>query len=198
MADVSPVSLETLAPWGSDLLDPQRIMTAAELLRDSTHAKGYELVEGRLIRLSPTGGIHGLLSGRIARVIGNYVDAHHLGAVLGAETGFIIARNPDSVLAPDVAFVVASRQVNIEGYLPFAPDLAVEVASPDQYKPEMATKAQKWLAAGTQLVWIVWFKTQQVDVWQPNQPMLTLHASDMLDGYTVLPGFTLLVSKVFD
>jgi Uma2 family endonuclease len=192
MADIAPISLAALAPWGASMPDPQRIMTADELLHDTANEKGYELVQGRLIKMSPTGRIHGLISMRCGAALLAYADAHQLGEVYGAETGFLLSRNPDTVLAPDVAFVQASRVPTgptAEGFLPLAPDLAVEVASPDQYRPEMARKAGDWLAAGARMVWIFWPKRKEVDVWQPGQAMVTLHADDMLDGGAVLPGF---------
>lgn len=200
MADLAPISLDTLAPWGASMPEPQRIMTADELLHDTAYEKGYELVQGRLIKMSPTGGIHGFIVGDATRIIGEFVAANQLGRICGAETGFLISRNPDTVLAPDIAFVQASRVPTgptAEGFLPLAPDLAVEVASPDQYRPKMAAKARDWLAAGVSMVWIFWPKRKEIDVWQPGQPMVTRKATDTLDGGSVLPGFQHPVSGFF-
>ena len=83
--------------------------------------------------------------------------------------------------------------------VPVAPDLAAEVASPNQYKPGMAKKAQRYLAAGTQLVWIIWPKPHEIDVWRPGdtQPTQTLSVGETLDGGPVLPGFTYPVGDLF-
>jgi Uma2 family endonuclease len=82
---------------------------------------------------------------------------------------------------------------------PFAPDLAVEVTSPAQYRPAMKAKAERYLAGGTALVWIVWPKRRQVDVWRPGdtQPSATLGDGDMLDGENVVPGFSYPVASLF-
>ena len=80
-----------------------------------------------------------------------------------------------------------------------APDLAAEFASPNQYRPEMADKARRYLQAGVRLVWVVWRRYRQVDVWRPgaDQPVQTLGEADVLDGLDVLPGFTHPVADLF-
>ena len=104
-------------------------MTAEELIEVSNDDYKYELVEGELIRMAPTGGEHGVLTIRLGRLLDEYVEAHELGLVCGAETGFVLRRTPDTVRAPDVSFV-AKERVPTTGvpktYWPFAPDLAVE------------------------------------------------------------------------
>jgi len=80
-----------------------------------------------------------------------------------------------------------------------APDLAVEAASKSQFLPEMAAKARDWLTAGVRLVWFVWPRTKQVDVWLPgNQnPARTLKIGDALDGLDVVPGFSHPLADLF-
>jgi Uma2 family endonuclease len=204
MADPTPnpITLAALAPWGAALADPERIMTAEELLLMGDASVGYELIAGRLVKMSPTGGRHGNIESRLDRVLGNYIDSHDLGVLLAGEPGFILSRNPDTVLAPDLAFIRSGREPDPNSplwdeYLPVIPDLVIEVVSPSQYKPEMLDKANKWLAAGVRLVWVVWPKAQQVDVWRPGQPLLTLNTGDQLDGYDILPGFAHPVGKLF-
>ena len=109
-----------------------------------------------------------------------------------------------TALAPDVAFVRAERvppptSPIYEKAWPLAPDLAVEVASPNQYRPAMARKAQRYLNAGTRLVWVVWPKRKEVDVWRPGdiKPSATLGVDDVLDGLDILPGFTYPVERLF-
>lgn len=114
----------------------------------------------------------------------------------GAETG----------LLPDVGYYRAalfSRVVDKKKPIPFAPELAVEVASPEQTVADMAAKAVRYLRGGTRLVWIVWPDARTVDVWHPGdarRPSVTLRAdaSDLLDGKDVVPGFTHSVADVFD
>jgi Uma2 family endonuclease len=114
------------------------------------------------------------------------------------------AGQKDTTLAPDVAFVRADRlpphvAFDEDKAVPFAPDLVADVAPPHQYKPGMAKKAQRYLAAGTQLVWIIWPKSREIDVWRPGdtQPSQTLSVGDTLDGGPVLPGFTYPVGHLF-
>src|SRR5207302_6128562 len=89
----------------------------------------YDLLEGNLIRVSPAGFRHGRLAAEIARRLGNFLAQHpDLGVVVGAETGFRLSRNPDTVLGPDAAVVVSGRLPPSEaqiGFLELAPDLAV-------------------------------------------------------------------------
>ena len=154
--------------------------------------------------MAPTGGTHGEIAMEFGFILRQFVKEHRLGIVLAAETGFLVSQQdqPDTVLAPDVAFVQIGREPpkgspEREKFWHLAPDLVVEVASPVQGKRVMATKAREWLTTGVRLVWVVWPKTQQVDVWRPQQPLLTLTSTDNVDGYDILPGFTHLVGKIF-
>ena len=108
-------------------------MTAEELFDLADDGGRFELVEGELVHMTPSGGTHGALTVRIGRLLDEYVEAHDLGVCCGAETGFILQREPDTVRAPEAAVVVKSRVPSTgipSSYWPFAPDLAVEVVSP--------------------------------------------------------------------
>lgn len=195
------------APWAESASD--RLMTAAELADLPEGGHGYELVGGRLVRMPPTGGWHGRISMDLGTALNNHVKAHNAGMVLGAETGFLVSRPgaPDTVLAPDVAFVARQRlptadDPTLSGYWRIVPDLVVEVASPTQYGPEMAAKAQQWLIAGAQLVWLVWPAAQRVDVWQQgtiDAPVATLSVGNTLDCQSLPPlaGFTISLDDLF-
>lgn len=196
---------ETFAPWAE--IDPKYgPMTAEEFLHlPEENGWQHELVEGVVVKMPSPGFRHGKIEMRLARVVANFVEARNLGVVTGAETGFLLSKvgQKDTVLGADVAFV-QSKNVpppdapGIEKYLRVAPDLVAEVASPDQYRPEMAAKARIYLDAGVRLVWVVWPSSQTVDVWRPGTDALTTLAStDALDGYDVLPGFTCPVADLF-
>jgi Uma2 family endonuclease len=133
------------------------ITTAEQLFQEAVSLGRCELVRGELLMMSPAGSRHGAVTLRIATLLANHVDAHGLGQVFAAETGFILTRNPDTVRAPDVAFVSRSRlETGLPtGYFPGPPDLAVEVLSPDDRPAAVAAKTTDWLAAGTRLVWVV-------------------------------------------
>jgi Uma2 family endonuclease len=181
---------------------PGQPMTADELWAMPDDGWQYELVEGRLVPMAPPGGTHGEIAAMLSWALSNFVIPRQLGRVLAAETGF--ALGPQDVRAPDAAFVRAARvppreDATREKYWQLAPDLVGEVASPSQTRTVMAETAQAWLAAGTQLVWVVWPKTQHVDVWRPGsgQPIQTLHVGEDLNGLDVLPGFTFPVADLF-
>lgn len=195
-----------LAPWAEPVPDAKVPMSADELLRLPHDGWQYELVEGRLVRMPPAGPWHGGYSSRLDRALGSYVDDHDLGIVTVGEPGFDLSQpgQPDTVLAPDIAYVRKDR-VPVEGspagsgFWRLAPDLAVEVVSPSQYHPEMAQKARAWLDAGVRLVWMVWPAAKQVEVWVAGQdaPIAILGVGDTLDGRDVVPGFSYPVASLF-
>jgi Uma2 family endonuclease len=195
------VATDTIAPWAEPVL-----FTADDLMALPDDAWRYELVEGRLVRMSPAGFDHGRLGSKLAAAIEVFVDQHGLGESVASETGFLIStpKEPDTVLAPDAAFVSSSRvppkgtKVRT-GYLPIAPDLVVEVASPSQSRPEIEAKAKVWLDAGVRVIWLVWPSTRQVDVWTAGADPLVrcLDESDELDGGEVLPGFKYSLSRLW-
>jgi Uma2 family endonuclease len=199
MADIHMPSINDVAPWANVLLPGEALLTADDLAALPDDDMLYELVEGRLVQMPPPKPKHGRIAGTVYRLVSNFVVLHALGTTYAAETGFLIGRNPDTVLAPDVAFVRAERLAGIseDAYFPFAPDLAVEVASPDQSQRAMAAKARQWLAGGARLVWIVYPQAQQVEVWQSGVAMRALATTDTLDGADVLPGFACSVGDLF-
>jgi Uma2 family endonuclease len=149
--------------------------------------------------MSPGGFERGRIAVRVARLLANFAEERRLGVVTGAETGFFIAREPDTVRAPDVAFLRAER-VPVEperGFFPGAPDLAVEVLSPSDRASEVLAKVQDWLGAGTRIVWVVDPATHTVTVYRaPNQAEVLAH-SDTLTGDDLLPDFQLPVAEIF-
>jgi Uma2 family endonuclease len=108
-------------------------MTADELLSLPKDGMRYELVRGELKQMAPAGFEHGIVIARLTWRLGQHVETHNLGVVCGAETGFKITDNPDTVRAPDIAFVSSERLAEIgitKKFWAGAPDLAVEVLSP--------------------------------------------------------------------
>jgi len=192
---------QPVAPWG-EVIATDRPMTVDDLLNLPDDGHMYELVEGQLVRMLPSGGGASSLALRLGARIEAFVEQRNLGAVTGADGEFDLGHG--TALAPDVAFVRAERvppptSPIYEKAWPLAPDLAVEVASPNQYRPAMARKAQRYLNAGTRLVWVVWPKRKEVDVWRPGdiKPSATLGVDDVLDGLDILPGFTYPVERLF-
>ena len=187
---------ETLAPWAELVL-----MTAEELLQLPDDEWRYELVEGRLVRMTPTGGKHGRVVMALLLAVGRFVEEQRLGEVFPAETGFWISREggPDTVLAPDLAFVRAGREPDpgAEGYPRLAPDLVAEIASPSQGREEMAAKARWWLSAGVRLVWIVLPEARTVEVWRDGKLARIITPEEELSGEEVLPGFVYPITHLF-
>src|SRR5581483_2418749 len=140
---------------------------------------------------------HGEVTHNVGLLLGMHVRAHRLGRMVGAETGFLLRRDPDLVRAPDAAFI-AKQRVPAGGlpktYIPFAPDLAVEVVSPNDTAEYVQRKVRDWLDAGTRLLWLVYPGLRQVAVYAPGQPLRSLGPDDPLDGGDILPGFSCRVA----
>ena len=130
------------------------LMTAEQLLEVSIPGKQVELVCGRLVVKEPPGYLHATVVARLAAELVNYVRAQNLGQVGAGDPGFTLSRGPDTVRAPDVAFVQRARVPDPvpAAFAEFAPDLAVEVLSPHDRPGETLAKIGDWLDAGTRLV----------------------------------------------
>jgi Uma2 family endonuclease len=177
----------------------EKIMTADQLFSLGDIGP-CELIRGELIKMSPTGYDHGRISSKIDRALGNFVESRKLGQVLTSEAGFLISCNPDTVLAPDVAFVRADRDPpgGQKKFFPGAPDLAVEVLSPDDRASEVNAKVQDWLEAGTAVVLVVDPKTQTVAVHRHPHDVQILTHNDRLTLPDLLPEFSLAVKEIFN
>lgn len=161
----------------------------------------YELVDGELIMMmSPAGWVHGHLVSTIVGILEAYVREKKLGMAFSEQTGFILTRNPDTVRAPDAAYVREERIPNersLTEYFPGAPDLAVEVLSPSNRASTMKRKIAQYFAAGTRLVWVVDPMAKTITVHAPARDPVALCKGDALDGADVLPGFRYNISQLF-
>jgi Uma2 family endonuclease len=177
-----------------------QLMTADELLKLPRGRFRYELVKGELRTMSPAGSEHGAVIMNLAVPLGQYIKATNLGIIFGAETGFKIAENPDTVLAPDVAFI-SREHISESGipkkYWPGAPDLAVEVLSPGDTTRGVEKKVSQWLAAGARLVWIINPGKKSATIHRASREAATLSENHELDGEDVVPGFRCRVSEIF-
>jgi Uma2 family endonuclease len=176
-----------------------RLWTAEEL---PFYEGRCELVDGRIVPLTPPGEAHGRIGFRVALALGRFVEDHGLGVCYLAETGFLLGRNPDTVRAPDAAFVAGERRVaTASGYVESAPDVVVEVRSPSETRADAVRKARLWIAAGARTVWNVDPERRVVDVYDRESDgaaaSRTLSVGDDLDGGAALPGFRLPVSAIF-
>jgi Uma2 family endonuclease len=174
------------------------LFTADDLMRFQPADKRTELVRGRMIVREPAGLRHGDVAMSMALAMGHFLRSHPLGRLLAAETGFVLATNPDTVRAPDVAFVRHARIPDPipRGYARFAPDLAVEVLSPDDRPGEVLQKVADWLTAGTSLVWVIDPERRIGRVYRSDGTESVLGESDAFNGEDLLPGFSCRLSEV--
>ena len=175
------------------------LVTAEDLLHRRDDGFRYELVRGELRKMAPAGGPHGTVANNVSWSLTSIVKAQSLGAVFAAETGFRIGTKPDTVRAPDVAFVTRARieQIGIpEGFWPGAPDLAVEVISPSDTFSEVEEKVLDWLDAGCRMVIVLDPRKRTASVYRgPNAKLLTV--DDMLSGEDVMPGWSVAIRDLF-
>ena len=144
-----------------------RAITADEVFHLPDDDYRYELVQGEVRKMSPAGFDHGVIVANLTGPLRQHVKSHGLGVVCGAETGFKLASDPDTVRAPDVAFVRRERIPASglpTGFWPGAPDLAVEVLSPGDTLSEVDEKVAAWLSAGTAAVWVVNLSRRTVSI----------------------------------
>ena len=179
-----------------------RPMTADELFKLPKDEARGELIQGVFYPAMPTGGRHGEIEARLgeATLATSFEPSGRLGTVMTGDPGIVLERGPDTVRAPDVAYFSAERlppDADIAGFLDVVPDLIVEVVSPDDRVTEVREKAEMWTAFGARLVWVVWPETMAVDVYRPEESVVTLGAEDTLTGEDVLPEFSCPVREVF-
>ena len=178
----------------------EHIATAADLERLPDDGFRYELVCGELRKMTPAGNEHGRIAALLTISLGQHVLANRLGSIYAAETGFRLASDPDTVRAPDAAFVSQVRLDavgSVAGYWPGAPDLAVEVVSPGDRSGEVEEKVAVWLAAGTQMVVVVEPRQRTVAVHRADGVIRALQEGDVLEGGEVVPGWKVSVAALF-
>jgi Uma2 family endonuclease len=174
------------------------LITSDELLHTNIPNKLVELVRGRLIVREPPGYLHGDVAMRLGVLLSIYAQERELGRVLAAETGFKLQSDPDTVRAPDIAFLSRERVPDPRpvGYLALAPDLAVEVLSPRDRPGEILSKIGDWLDAGTRLVWVIDPERRLARVYRLDGTESLLSADGSLDGEDVLPGFVCALASI--
>ena len=174
-------------------------MTAEELLQANIPNKRTELVRGRLIVREPTGARHGSVTMNLAIQLGIHVQRAGAGQLFAAETGFTLFRGPDTVRAPDIAFVRRERIPDPipDGFPELTPDLVVEVLSPNDRPGETLAKIADWLEAGARLAWVIDRERRIARVYRPDGSQTTINDDEQLAGEDVLPGFTCPLAAIF-
>ncbi len=176
------------------------LVTAEELAEIPDDGYQYELIEGVMRRMAPASFRPSNLATRVAARLVAYAEAHGLGEVTGADGDYILARDPDTVLAPDVAFVRAERVPALaeqDQFAALAPDLVIEVVSPSDRTKDVNEKVARYLAAGVPLIWVFHPRSLTVTVHRPDRPVLTMREGEVLDGEDIVPGFRLPIAQIF-
>jgi Uma2 family endonuclease len=173
------------------------VATEGDLLRAPSDGRKYELVDGRL-RVSPAGSRHGAVCAQIVTLLNVFVRQRRLGRVFDSSTGFRLPGG--NVRVPDVSFVGEGR---FEGELPtgfadLAPDLAVEVLSPDDRSRDVLDKVGEYLQAGVRRVWVVDPALRRAVIYSSPTDVVRLDAEGALDGEDVVPGFRCRLADVLD
>ncbi len=183
-----------------ELSSPKQSVSAEALLHMPDDGFLYELVQGEVRRMSPAGFKHGAVAAQIVFLLQSFAKPKRLGVVGTAEAGFVLARGPDTVRAPDVWFVARERipPEPSEGFGQLAPDLAVEVMSPSDRPDDVQSKVLEYLAAGTRLVWVAFPRTKTVTVYRSAQSIRLLSPEETLSGEDVVPGFSCKIAELFE
>lgn len=176
-------------------------LVTAEQLWEMTEKPGvrYELVRGELVEVPGAGYPHARLGRALLLLLHPFVVEHDLGEAFPDGLAYIIAREPDTIRVPDVSFISKERlpEEDMEGFVPFAPDLAVEIVSPTDRAEEVYGKVREYLEAGTRTVWIFWPRYRSITAYVPGEDPRELAEDDELDGGEVLPGFRMRVAELF-
>ena len=182
---------------GVSMPSVSHLVTAEQLPGISLPGKSIELIRGALVVREPPSTRHGRVAARLSYLMSDHVYRHQLGAVIQA-AGFQIESEPDTVRAPDVAFVSEARvsQIPDTGFARFAPDLACEVVSPNDRPGELLAKAGQWLDAGARLVWLIDPLRAQAVVYRENGDVTLVAADGVVVGDPVLPGLQLALRDV--
>jgi Uma2 family endonuclease len=183
---------------------PERPALVAEV-RAMTHPtaialdpeKEYELVDGQPLEKEMGGAEHGGTGTRLIVRLGGHVETHRLGGVYGPDTTFRIGRNER---LPDAAFVSASRfppDGEPQGIWQLAPDLAVEIVSPNDLYEKVLGKVYEYLEAGVRQVWVLSLEHRTVTVYDSPTKLTVLREADELCSEELLPGFRCHVGGLF-
>jgi len=190
---MSVLERHNVPAWPTD-----RLVTAEELA-DHPEWEYCELIRGKVVPLSPPKAQHGILIIEIGAILRDFVKPRKLGRILGADSGLLVERGPDTVHGPDVAFISAGRLKNTElnKYVETPPELCIEVVSPTDRWTEITEKVDMFLGMGVVLVWVIDPKTRKAHVYRKGRETLVVDGDGIIDGEDVLFGFRLSMKDVF-
>lgn len=174
------------------------LVTAQEALEQAREGR-WELVRGEILEMPPPGWEHSIRSASLIEYLRTHVRVNRLGHILSNDPGFLVARNPDSVRAPDIAFIAQEKvpEPLPKGWITVVPDLVVEVISPNDRWNKVQEKIAEWLRFGVRLIWVVDPESRSISVYGPDQPLQVLTEQDTLGGEEIVPGFSVPVREIF-
>jgi len=176
------------------------LLTAEEFLALTDTITRTELVDGRVVDMPPAGNGHGVFSARVIRAADRHSADPDAFEALTSEPGFTLRRDPDTVRAPDVAFVTPEHlapQLRKRGFYEGAPDIAVEVISESQTRAQVEDKVAEYLEAGGRLVWVIDPEARVARVYRPGAQVDEVAADGVLSGEDVIPGLMVPLADVF-
>ena len=178
----------------------KKLLTADDLLALPDDGMRRELIRGKLAEMPPAGDDHGFVGNEASWRMSSFIHQHGLGRGRMAETGFWIEVAPDTVLAPDYAYISYERMSSrpqARGYAQVIPDLVMEVVSPNDRQPQVDRKIRLWLDAGVRMVMVVYPVTQEIRVHHDDGTVQRFGTGDTLSCEPVLPGFACAVDEIF-
>ena len=176
------------------------MLTEVDLAKLPDDEFRHELHAGLLVAEPRPFPLHAQIQARFIELLAGFARTHALGPVLG-DAGFLLTHEPDTVRGPDVSFVRRNRWDAVADtgrFFPGAPDLAVEVLSPDDTASAVLDKVEDWLTAGTQSVWIVDPARHTVSIHRPSTAAKTFHVGEIVTDEPTLPGFRLPIAEIFE
>jgi Uma2 family endonuclease len=181
--------------------DTGRFITPDEFLTHPAATRTSELVRGVVREMTPAGGAHGVVAAAIFRALDRFVEDNHLGMCFSHNTGFALPGVENTVRSPDAAFVRLDRlpvDGSDSGWITVAPDLVVEIISPNETPSQLKEKLRDYRATGTTLIWAIDPMTRTVVIHSSHAPDRVVSSDATLDGESVLPGFELPVRRLFE
>lgn len=180
-----------------EIAKPAQRYRAQDLARLADSDKRYELIRGELIEMPPLSTSHGLIVASLIGALLPFIRANRLGQLM-ASTGFQLASDPDTVRAPDVAFISRERLMPLsDSYYPFAPDLAAEVVAPADCVSDLCVKISEYFAEGARQVWVIYPTTRLLYLYTTPKTVRILDVNDTLEGGDLLPNFSLPIRELF-
>jgi Uma2 family endonuclease len=188
------MAVQTAQPQTETLLTGEELLAMGDI-------GPCELIEGRLVKMSPTGDPHGGYESNFDEYLKAFIRKHRLGKLRVGEVGIYIRRNPDTVRAADVIFIsnerYAKRQRK-EGYLEVAPELVVEIMSPDDRWIDVTAKLRDYFSIGVKLVWVADPADRTVYAYRSMTEVRAFSSADTLTSDDILPGFSVPVAALFE